>query len=96
MLGNGQQPKVRQLVNNQGYIIESTIFVLYLGAGRAILSIFILFYAMCPISFMILLWVKRVQVLMPKTAIPYVGWIAKFFNKEGNLICSMHYVNSAR
>lgn len=29
------------------------------------------------------------QVLMPKTAIPYVGWIAKFLDTEGNLICAM-------
>jgi predicted enzyme related to lactoylglutathione lyase len=26
------------------------------------------------------------QVLMPKTAIPYVGYIAKFLDTEGNLI----------
>ena len=36
------------------------------------------------------------QVLMPKTAIPYVGYIAKFLDTEGNLICGMQYDNSAR
>lgn len=36
------------------------------------------------------------QILMSKTAIPYVGWIAKFLDTEGNLICSMQYSNSAR
>ncbi len=29
------------------------------------------------------------QVLMPKTAIPYVGWITKVLDTEGNLICAM-------
>ncbi|HCT30263.1 MAG TPA: glyoxalase [Bacteroidales bacterium] len=36
------------------------------------------------------------QLLMPKTSIPYVGWIAKFLDTEGNLICAMQYDNSAR
>ncbi|MBL0053585.1 MAG: VOC family protein [Bacteroidetes bacterium] len=36
------------------------------------------------------------QILMPKTAIPYVGWIAKFLDTEGNLICGMQYNNTAR
>ncbi len=36
------------------------------------------------------------QVLMPKTAIPYVGFIAKFLDTEGNLICCMQYDHSAR
>ncbi|MBK6816704.1 MAG: hypothetical protein KA109_15760 [Saprospiraceae bacterium] len=36
------------------------------------------------------------QVLMPKTGIPYVGWIAKFLDTEGNLICAMQYDNNAR
>jgi len=36
------------------------------------------------------------EILMPKTAIPYVGWIAKFLDTEGNLICGMQYDNSAR
>ena len=36
------------------------------------------------------------QVLMQKTAIPNVGWIAKFLDTEGNLICAMQYDNSAR
>ena len=36
------------------------------------------------------------KILMPKTPIPYVGWIAKFLDTEGNLICGMQYDNSAR
>lgn len=36
------------------------------------------------------------QVVMQKTAIPYVGYIAKFLDTEGNLICGMQYDNSAR
>ena len=36
------------------------------------------------------------QVVMPKTTIPYVGYIAKFLDTEGNLICGMQYDNSAR
>lgn len=36
------------------------------------------------------------QVIMPKTAIPYVGFIAKFLDTEGNLICGMQYDNTAR
>lgn len=36
------------------------------------------------------------KVLMPKTAIPFVGYIAKFLDTEGNLICGMQYDNSVR
>ncbi len=36
------------------------------------------------------------QILMPKTAIPYVGWITKFLDTEGNLICAMQTNNSAK
>jgi len=36
------------------------------------------------------------QILMPKTAIPHVGWIAKFLDPEGNLICAMQYDDNAR
>jgi uncharacterized protein len=36
------------------------------------------------------------KVLMPKTAIPYVGWLSKFLDTEGNLICAMQADNSAR
>lgn len=35
------------------------------------------------------------QILMPKTAIPYVGWITKFLDTEGNLICAMQSDNTA-
>jgi hypothetical protein len=36
------------------------------------------------------------QVVMPKTSIPYVGYIAKILDTEGNLICGMQYDNSVR
>jgi uncharacterized protein len=36
------------------------------------------------------------QILVPKTAIPYVGYIAKFLDTEGNLMCGMQYDQSAR
>jgi predicted enzyme related to lactoylglutathione lyase len=39
---------------------------------------------------------KGGQVLMPKTAIPYVGWISKFLDTEGNLLCAMQYDPAAR
>jgi uncharacterized protein len=35
------------------------------------------------------------QVLMPKTAIPYVGWVAKFLDTEGNVICAIQYNHQA-
>lgn len=31
------------------------------------------------------------QVLMPKTEIPTVGWVAKFLDTEGNLLCAIQY-----
>ena len=36
------------------------------------------------------------QILMLKMAIPYVGWIAKFLDTEGNLFCAMQSDSSAR
>lgn len=39
---------------------------------------------------------KGGQILMPKMAIPYVGWITKFLDPEGNLICAMQTDPSAR
>lgn len=36
------------------------------------------------------------EILMPKTAIPYVGWITKFLDTEGNLICAMQSDSTAR
>lgn len=35
------------------------------------------------------------QILMPKTAIPTVGWITKFLDTEGNLVCAMQTDPSA-
>ncbi|MBL7870887.1 MAG: hypothetical protein JNM78_04705 [Cyclobacteriaceae bacterium] len=45
--------------------------------------------------------VKRVQhnggqILMAKTAIPHVGWITKFLDTEGNLICALQSDSGAR
>ena len=45
--------------------------------------------------------IRRIQngggeVLLPKTAIPYVGWITKFLDTEGNLLCAMEYNTAAR
>lgn len=34
------------------------------------------------------------QILMPQTEIPHVGWITKFLDTEGNLICAMEYDNN--
>lgn len=36
------------------------------------------------------------EILMPKTAIPYVGWITKFLDTEGNLICAMQADTTAK
>jgi predicted enzyme related to lactoylglutathione lyase len=35
------------------------------------------------------------RILMPKTAIPTVGWITKFLDTEGNLVCAMQTDPSA-
>ncbi len=35
------------------------------------------------------------QILMPKTVIPHVGWVAKFLDTEGNLFCGVQYDNTA-
>lgn len=36
------------------------------------------------------------EILLPKTVIPLVGWITKFKDTEGNLICAMQYDTTAR
>ncbi len=36
------------------------------------------------------------KILMPKTAIPYVGWITKFLDTEGNLVCAMQSDRGAK
>jgi predicted enzyme related to lactoylglutathione lyase len=36
------------------------------------------------------------QIVMPKMAIPHVGWITKFLDTEGNLVCAMESDNNAR
>ena len=35
-------------------------------------------------------------IVLDKTAIPYVGWIAKFLDTEGNLVCAMQYDQGAK
>lgn len=35
------------------------------------------------------------RMLMPKTAIPHVGWIAKFLDPDGNLFAAIHYDGGA-
>lgn len=39
---------------------------------------------------------KGGQIVVPKTVIPYVGYITKFLDTEGNLICGMQYDQTAR
>ena len=36
------------------------------------------------------------KILMPKTAIPYVGWITKFLDTEGNLVCVVQSYRGAK
>jgi hypothetical protein len=36
------------------------------------------------------------KIVMPKAAIPGVGWVVKFLDPEGNLACAVHYDPSAR
>lgn len=36
------------------------------------------------------------QVVLSKSAIPFVGWIAKFTDTEGNLFCAMQYDATVR
>ena len=31
------------------------------------------------------------KIVLPKTSIPTVGWIIKFLDSEGNLVCAMQY-----
>lgn len=36
------------------------------------------------------------KIVMPKTVIPYVGWLIKFLDTEGNLVCAIQYDHSAK
>ncbi len=36
------------------------------------------------------------KVAMPKAAIPGVGWVAKFLDTEGDLVCAVQYDAAAR
>ncbi len=31
------------------------------------------------------------KILMPKTEVPHVGWLIKFLDSEGNIVCAMQY-----
>lgn len=31
------------------------------------------------------------KIVMPKTEIPYVGWLVKFLDTEGNIVCAVQY-----
>ena len=33
------------------------------------------------------------KIVMPKTEIPYVGWLVKFLDTEGNILCAVQYHN---
>nr|WP_293297162.1 VOC family protein [Allomuricauda sp.] len=33
------------------------------------------------------------KIVMPKTEIPYVGWLVKFLDTEGNIVCAVQYHN---
>ncbi len=33
------------------------------------------------------------KILMPKTEIPQVGWVIKFQDTEGNIVCAIQYHN---
>lgn len=36
------------------------------------------------------------KIVAAKTAIPHVGWIVKFLDPEGNLVCAMQYDAGAK
>jgi len=36
------------------------------------------------------------QIVMPKTAIPGVGWVVKFLDTEGNLVCAVQFDPAAK
>lgn len=36
------------------------------------------------------------KIVMPKAAIPGVGWIVKFMDSEGNLVCAVQYHADAK
>ncbi|MCC1484373.1 VOC family protein [Winogradskyella immobilis] len=31
------------------------------------------------------------EIVMPKTEIPHVGWLVKFLDTEGNILCAIQY-----
>jgi uncharacterized protein len=39
---------------------------------------------------------KGGKIVMPKTAIPSVGWVVKFLDTEGNLVCAVHFDPAAK
>ena len=35
------------------------------------------------------------KIVMPKAEIPHVGWLIKFEDTEGNLVCAIQYMNQS-
>ena len=35
-------------------------------------------------------------IVMPKTEIPYVGWLVKFLDTEGNILCAVQYFDNTK
>mgnify|MGYP003639196088 CR=1 FL=1 len=36
------------------------------------------------------------RIVMPKTAIPHVGWLVKFIDTEDNIVCAIQYDQKAK
>lgn len=36
------------------------------------------------------------RIVMPRTAVPGVGWLIKFLDSEGNLVCAMQFSPQAK
>jgi hypothetical protein len=36
------------------------------------------------------------KIVLPKTAIPGVGWVVKFLDTEGNLVCAIQFDQAAK
>lgn len=36
------------------------------------------------------------EIVLPKTEIPYVGWLSKFLDTEGNIVCAIQYDNAPK
>lgn len=36
------------------------------------------------------------EIVMPKTEIPHVGWLVKFLDTEGNILCAIQYFDTTK